>query len=55
MVYDFHSAEIKAGGKDHGKPGLRKEYSKDYYASFILDPDGNNIEAVYYIRQRGVK
>ncbi len=54
MVHDFHSAAIKAGGKDHGKPGPRKDYSPDYYASFILDPEGNNIEAVYYIRKRGV-
>ncbi len=48
------AAAVAAGGKDHGKPGPRKDYSPDYYASFILDPEGNNIEAVYYIRQRGV-
>ncbi len=48
MVRDFHKAALQAGGKDHGKPGLRKDYSPDYYAAFILDPDGNNIEAVTY-------
>src|SRR5438094_1602602 len=42
----FHSAGLKAGGRDHGKPGLRADYSPSYYAAFLLDPDGNNIEAV---------
>lgn len=42
----FHAAGLKAGGKDHGKPGLRKDYSPRYYAAFLLDPDGNNVEAV---------
>src|SRR3989344_8597204 len=45
-VRDFHKAAIKAGGRDNGKPGLRKDYSPDYYAAFIIDPSGNNIEAV---------
>ena len=48
MVQAFHRAALKAGGKDHGGPGLRKEYSADYYAAFVLDPEGNNIEAVTY-------
>ncbi|HXO65978.1 MAG TPA: VOC family protein [Steroidobacteraceae bacterium] len=42
----FHRAGIKAGGRDNGAPGLRRDYSPSYYAAFLLDPDGNNIEAV---------
>ena len=42
----FHAAALKAGGKDNGKPGLRPHYHANYYAAFVLDPDGNNIEAV---------
>jgi catechol 2,3-dioxygenase-like lactoylglutathione lyase family enzyme len=42
----FHAAALKAGGTDNGAPGLRPIYHPDYYAAFILDPDGNNIEAV---------
>lgn len=42
----FHEAGIKAGAKDNGKPGLRTDYSPTYYAAFLIDPDGNNIEAV---------
>jgi len=45
-VAAFHAAALGAGGKDNGKPGLRKEYSENYYAAFIHDPDGHNIEAV---------
>jgi len=37
---------IKAGGRDNGRPGLRTDYSPTYYAAFLLDPDGNNVEAV---------
>jgi hypothetical protein len=37
---------LKAGGRDHGAPGLRVDYSPSYYAAFLLDPDGNNVEAV---------
>jgi catechol 2,3-dioxygenase-like lactoylglutathione lyase family enzyme len=37
---------IKAGGRDNGPPGLRADYSPTYYAAFLLDPDGNNVEAV---------
>ena len=40
----FHAA-IKAGAKDNGKPGLRPHYHPDYYGAFVLDPDGNKIEA----------
>jgi catechol 2,3-dioxygenase-like lactoylglutathione lyase family enzyme len=46
IVDSFHKAATGAGGKDNGKPGLRKEYHPTYYGAFVLDPDGNNIEAV---------
>jgi catechol 2,3-dioxygenase-like lactoylglutathione lyase family enzyme len=42
----FHAAGVKAGGKDNGAPGLRADYSPTYYAAFLVDPDGNNVEAV---------
>ena len=42
----FHAAGLKAGGRDHGKPGLRPGHGPTYYAAFPLDPDGNNVEAV---------
>jgi catechol 2,3-dioxygenase-like lactoylglutathione lyase family enzyme len=42
----FHAAAIGAGGRDNGPPGLREHYHPTYYAAFVLDPDGNNIEAV---------
>jgi catechol 2,3-dioxygenase-like lactoylglutathione lyase family enzyme len=48
QVDDFHAAAVKAGGKDNGAPGLRMDpYPQGYYAAFVLDPDGNNIEAVF--------
>ena len=42
----FYKAAIAGGGKDNGKPGVRTDYSPNYYAAFVIDPDGNNIEAV---------
>ena len=42
----FYRAAITAGGKDNGKPGLRPHYHENYYAAFVLDFDGHNIEAV---------
>jgi catechol 2,3-dioxygenase-like lactoylglutathione lyase family enzyme len=42
----FHREGLKAGGRDHGVPGLRIDYGPTYYAAFLLDPDGNNVEAV---------
>jgi len=42
----FHAAGLAAGGTDNGAPGLRKDYSPTYYAAFLIDPDGNNVEAV---------
>lgn len=47
QVDAFHAAAIAAGGTDHGKPGPRPHYGPNYYAAFVLDPDGANIEAVY--------
>jgi catechol 2,3-dioxygenase-like lactoylglutathione lyase family enzyme len=46
-VEKFHAAALSAGGKDNGKPGERP-YHPGYYAAFIIDPDGNNIEAVFH-------
>jgi catechol 2,3-dioxygenase-like lactoylglutathione lyase family enzyme len=42
----FHAEALKAGGRDNGKPGIRKDYHPNYYGAFAFDPDGNNIEAV---------
>lgn len=42
----FHAAALAAGGRDNGAPGLRPHYGPHYYAAFVLDPDGHNIEAV---------
>ncbi|MCE9649490.1 MAG: VOC family protein [Parvibaculum sp.] len=42
----FHKDGLKAGGKDNGAPGPRADYSPTYYAAFLIDPDGNNVEAV---------
>jgi catechol 2,3-dioxygenase-like lactoylglutathione lyase family enzyme len=42
----FYRAALAAGGKDNGAPGLRPHYHANYYGAFVLDPDGNNIEAV---------
>lgn len=43
----FHKEGLKAGGRDNGGPGVRADYSPNYYAAFLLDPDGNNVEAVF--------
>lgn len=44
----FHAAALAAGAKDNGKPGVRAEYHPTYYAAFVLDEDGHNIEAVVH-------
>jgi catechol 2,3-dioxygenase-like lactoylglutathione lyase family enzyme len=44
----FHKEGLKAGGRENGKPGLRTEYSPNYYGAFLIDPDGNNVEAVCF-------
>lgn len=46
-VAAFHRAGLGAGGTDHGAPGLRADYSPTYYAGFLHDPDGHNVEAVF--------
>jgi catechol 2,3-dioxygenase-like lactoylglutathione lyase family enzyme len=46
QVDAFHQAAMTAGGRDNGPPGLRPQYHPNYYGAFILDADGNNIEAV---------
>lgn len=46
QVEAFHRAALQAGGKDHGAPGLRPQYHANYYAAFVIGPDGHNIEAV---------
>ncbi len=45
-IAKFHADGLKAGGRDNGAPGPRKDYSPTYYAAFLIDPDGNNVEAV---------
>ncbi|KGK57515.1 catechol 2,3-dioxygenase-like lactoylglutathione lyase family enzyme [Xanthomonas arboricola] len=47
MVHAFHQAALAHGGRDNGAPGVRP-YHPNYYAAFALDPDGNNIEAVFH-------
>ena len=46
MVDAFHRTALDVGGTDNGPPGLRPHYHPAYYGAFVLDPDGNNIEAV---------
>jgi catechol 2,3-dioxygenase-like lactoylglutathione lyase family enzyme len=46
IVDAFYAAAMAAGGTDNGPPGLRPQYQPDYYAAFVRDPDGNNIEVV---------
>ena len=45
-VHAFYEAALEAGGTDNGAPGLRPHYHEHFYAAFVLDPEGNNIEAV---------
>jgi catechol 2,3-dioxygenase-like lactoylglutathione lyase family enzyme len=44
----WYAQAIAAGGRDNGPPGLRAKYHRNYYAAFVLDPDGNNVEAVHH-------
>ena len=46
QIQAFHSAALESGGSDNGPPGLRLDYHPNYYAAFVLDPEGNNIEVV---------
>ncbi len=47
-VARFHAQALAHGGRDNGGPGLRKDYGDNYYAAFVLDPDGHNVEAVCF-------
>jgi predicted lactoylglutathione lyase len=47
-VRQFHERGLGAGGKDNGAPGVRPDYAENYYAAFLIDPDGNNVEAVCF-------
>jgi catechol 2,3-dioxygenase-like lactoylglutathione lyase family enzyme len=47
-VRRWHDAAVAHGATDNGPPGLRPEYTGHYYAAFVLDPDGNNVEAVFH-------
>jgi catechol 2,3-dioxygenase-like lactoylglutathione lyase family enzyme len=49
-VEAFHDAALAAGGRDYGPPALRPQYHAAYYAAYVLDPDGNNVEAVFHGR-----
>ena len=49
-VRAFHETGLRAGGRDNGAPGERPEYHAGYYGAYLLDPDGNNIEAVFHNR-----
>ena len=49
LVDSFYEAAVAAGAEDNGPPGLRPEYHPTYYGAFVLDPDGNNIEAVCHL------
>lgn len=46
IVDAFYAAALAAGGRDNGAPGIRNNYHANYYAAFVLDPDGNNVECV---------
>src|SRR5829696_3339888 len=43
----FHAAALANGGRDNGPPGLRERYNPHYYAAFVIDPDGHNVEALF--------
>ena len=49
QVDAFYAAALAAGGKDNGAPGLRPDYHPNYYGAFVIDPEGNNVEAVCHL------
>jgi len=49
QVAAFHAAALEAGASDNGGPGVREIYHPNYYGAFVLDPDGNNVEAVCHV------
>ena len=52
VVDAFHAAALRSGGKSDGAPGLRTQYSENYYAAFVRDPDGNRIEAATFLNTK---
>lgn len=52
QVDAFHRAALAAGGKDNGAPGLRPQYHANYYAAFVIGPDGHNVEVVCHDPER---
>lgn len=50
-VNAFHATALRMGGRDDGAPGLRPQYTPNYYAAFVHDPDGHKIEAVFFVPQ----
>ncbi len=48
-VHEFYHQALKNGGKDNGAPGPRPEYGKDYYAAFVIDPDGYELEVKLFV------
>ena len=52
VVDAFHAAALKVGGKSDGSPGLRTQYSENYYAAFVRDPDGNRVEAATFLNTK---
>jgi catechol 2,3-dioxygenase-like lactoylglutathione lyase family enzyme len=52
-VEEFHRVALEAGYRDNGAPGERPEYHPGYYGAYVLDPDGNNVEAVFHDRRQG--
>jgi predicted lactoylglutathione lyase len=52
QVDDFHRAALAAGGTDNGAPGLRPRYHANYYAAFVIGPDGHNVEMVCHEPER---
>lgn len=48
-VRAFYAAALMAGGRDNGPPGLRPQYEPGYFAAYVLDPDGHNLEAVFHV------
>jgi catechol 2,3-dioxygenase-like lactoylglutathione lyase family enzyme len=55
QVRAFYHAALEAGGKDNGPPGLRRQYHANYYAAFVICPDGHNIEAVCHLGQSAMR
>lgn len=52
-VHAFHESALRIGGQDNGEPGLRPHYGQDYYAAFLVDPDGHRIEATINAPEAG--